>query len=419
MSTYWAERFARRTRTLTGSSVRELLKYSLRPDMISFAGGMPAPELFPRERFQEAACRLLSNPQTGQSSLQYGPTEGYLPLREMIARHTSRYAIQATAENVLITTGSQQALDLVGKLLINRGERVMVEAPTYLGALQAFDAYGTKYTSVPVDDDGLQIGPGGLPAALAGDAKFMYVLPNFQNPSGVTLSLERRKAVVALAAEYGIPIVEDDPYGQLRYEGTHLPSLLKIDRDRCRSTRDDSTAKDNVIYLSTFSKTLAPGLRVGWVIAPQEVIAKLVMLKQGTDLHTSTFTQQLVYEVSRGGFLDEHIRVLRRAYRERRDVMLAALAESMPADASWTHPAGGLFLWLRLPEEMDSQALLPAAIEKDVAFVPGGAFFADKAAGRRYCRLNFSNATPERIQEGIRRLAGLVHARLGLAEAMA
>jgi 2-aminoadipate transaminase len=419
MTTYWSDRYAQRTRNLAGSAIRELLKYTERPEMISFAGGMPAPELFPRERFREAACRILDNPAAGQSGLQYGPTEGYLPLREMIARHTARYGIRARPENVLITTGSQQALDLVGKLLIDPGDRVLVEAPTYLGALQAFDVYGAKYTSVPTDDDGLQTGDGGLPVAVAGGAKFMYLLPNFQNPSGVTMSLDRRRAAVALAGEFGIPIVEDDPYGQLRYEGAHLPPLLKVDCEMRGDRGADGLPGGNVIYLSTFSKTLAPGLRVGWTIAPSEVIGRLVQLKQGADLHTSTFIQQLVHEVARGGFLDAHIRLLRQAYRERRDIMLATLAETMPPEATWTRPAGGLFVWLRLPDGMDSQALLQAALEKDVAFVPGNAFFADKAAGRRYCRLNFSNALPDRIREGIRRLAGLVHARLAVPESAA
>ncbi len=419
MTINWSEQFAQRTRNLTGSTIRELLKYTQRPEMISFGGGMPAPELFPRERFREAACRILDNPQSGQIGLQYGPSEGYAPLREMITRHTARYGIDTQPENVLITSGSQQALDLVGKLLINPGDRVLVEAPTYLGALQAFDVYGTNYASVPTDDNGLQTESGGLRAFLAGGAKFMYLLPNFQNPSGVTMSLERRRAAVDLANAYSIPILEDDPYGQLRYEGVHLPPLLKIDRALQCGRRTMGLPRGNVIYLSTFSKTLAPGLRVAWIIAPPEVIAKLVLLKQGADLHTSMFTQQLVYEVARGGFLDAHIQVLRRAYRERRDVMLAALADTMPPEATWTHPAGGLFLWLRLPEGMDSQVLLQEALKKNVAFVPGQSFFADKNAGSRYCRLNFSNALPDQIREGIRRLANLVLAQPAVPEAAA
>jgi 2-aminoadipate transaminase len=419
LTTDWSDRYARRTRNLAGSTIRELLKYTQRPEMISFAGGMPAPELFPQEQFREAACRILTNPAAGQSALQYGPTEGYLPLREMIARHTSRYGIDARPENVLITTGSQQALDLVGKLFINPGDRILVEAPTYLGALQAFDLYGAAYASVPIDEDGLKTDDASLSAAQAGGAKFMYLLPNFQNPSGVTLSLDRRQSVVALGGEFGIPIVEDDPYGQLRYEGVHLPPLLKVDRELRLNSRTTGWPSSNVIYLSTFSKTLAPGLRVGWMIAPPEVIARLIQLKQGADLQTSTFIQQLVYEVARGGFLDAHIRMLRQAYRERRDVMLATLADTMPPTVTWTRPAGGLFVWLRLPAGMDSQSLLQAALQKDVAFVPGSAFFADKAAGRRYCRLNFSNAQPDRIREGIQRLADLVHPSLAMPAAVA
>jgi 2-aminoadipate transaminase len=414
MTTPWSYRYAHRTKTLTSSTIRELLKLTQRPEVISFGGGLPAPELFPLERFQ-AACRyVLSEPSRGQAALQYSTTEGYPPLREMIARHTSRYGILARPENVLITSGSQQALDLIGKLLINRGDRVLVEAPTYLGALQAFNVFGPDYVSLPADEDGIQTE--GLDEVLKTGIKFMYLLPNFQNPGGVTMSLERRERVVALSEEYGVPIVEDDPYGQLRYEGDHLPTLLALDRDNVR--RDNGYDLGNVIYLSTFSKTLTPGLRLGWIVAPTEVLAKLVQLKQGADLHTSTFTQMVAYEVARGGFLDEHVHQLRQAYRERRDVMLAALSDNFPpiTGVTWTHPAGGLFLWLRLPEGLTARALLKVAIEADVAFVPGDAFFANPGEGARYCRLNFSNAGPELIKEGIRRLGLAVREMLGEPE---
>jgi 2-aminoadipate transaminase len=414
MTTPWAYRYAHRTKTLTSSVIRELLKLTQRPEVISFAGGLPAPELFPLERFQAACCRVLSDPTLGPLALQYSPTEGYPPLRELIARHTARYGILARPENVLITSGSQQALDLIGKLLINRGDRVLVEAPTYLGALQAFNVFGPDYVSIPVDDDGLQTDD--LDEVLKTGIKFMYLLPNFQNPAGVTMSRKRREAVVALSDRYGVPIVEDDPYGQLRYEGDHLPALLTLDRDNL--SPDDGYELGNIIYLSTFSKTLAPGLRLGWIVAPTEVIARLVQLKQGADLHTSTFTQVVAYEVARGGFLDEHIQTLRAVYRQRRDVMLSALDEFFPAHlgVSWTHPAGGLFLWLRLPEGMAAPALLKAALAEDVAFVPGQAFFAVSDEGRRYCRLNFSNAQPEQIVEGIRRLSLAVRRFLGQPE---
>jgi 2-aminoadipate transaminase len=415
MTTPWSYRYAQRTHTLTSSTIRELLKLTQRPEVISFAGGMPAPEAFPLERVRAACDRLLADANAGQAALQYSTTEGYPPLRELVARHIGRYGIVAGPENVLITSGSQQALDLLAKLLINPGDRILVEAPTYLGALQAFNVFAAEYVSVVADDDGLQTHR--LEESLRSGPKFMYILPNFQNPSGVTLSLERRKVLVALADKYGIPIVEDDPYGQLRYEGDHLPPLLVLDRETQGVRRDNGYHLGNIIYLSTFSKTLAPGLRLGWIVAPPDVIARLVQLKQGADLHTSTFTQVVAYEVARGGFLDEHVRSLRQVYRERRDVMLEALGADFPPKwgVTWTHPAGGLFLWMRLPTGMDSRKLLEAALKQHVAFVPGDAFFAPGTPVEeavRYLRLNFSNAKPDKIREGIRRLATVVEAEL-------
>ncbi len=415
MTTLWSHRYAQRTHSLTSSTIRELLKLTENPKIISFAGGLPAPDFFPLEQFRAACRSVLADGPSGQAALQYSTTEGYLPLREMIARHISRYGILAKPENVLITSGSQQALDLIAKLLINPGDRVLVEAPTYLGALQAFNVFGAEYVSVPTDDDGLQTDK--LEAALRSGPKFMYILPNFQNPGGVTLSLERRKQLVAMADQYGVPIIEDDPYGQLRYEGEHLPPLLALDRAAVGVRSDPAYRLGNVIYLSTFSKTLAPGLRLGWIVAPTEVIAKLVQLKQSADLHTSTFTQMVAYEVARGGFLDKHIKRLRAAYRERRDVMLQALAQNFPADwgVTWTHPAGGLFLWMRLPPGSDSRTLLEASLRQNVAFVPGGAFSATPAEDpdcHRYLRLNFSNASPIMIREGIRRLSVAVREQI-------
>lgn len=411
MTTPWVQRYSSRARRATSSAIRELLKLTERPDMISFGGGLPAPELFPIDRFLEASETVLA--EQGRIALQYSTTEGYPPLREMIARHSDRYGIRARPENVLITSGSQQALDLIAKLLINPGDRVLVESPTYLGALQAFQTFDAVYTSVPVDDDGLQTEH--LEEALRAGPKFMYILPNFQNPSGVTLSLDRRQTVIALADHYGIPIVEDDPYGQLRYEGEHLPPLFVLDRENARG--DDGYQLGNVIYLSTFSKTLAPGLRLGWVIAPVEVIAKLVQLKQGADLHTSTFTQMVAYQVARGGFLDSHVQYLRGKYHERRDAMLAALEAEFPPGVTWTHPKGGLFLWVTLPEDLDSHALLQAAVEDKVAFVPGDPFYPNPEDGRRHLRLNFSNASVEQIQEGIHRLGRTLRALMPLASA--
>jgi len=409
MSTAWTSRYAQRTKGLKSSTIRELLKITQRPEMISFAGGLPAPDIFPIERFQVACRRVLE--QQGQIALQYSASEGYEPLREMIARHTERYGIKAKTENVLITSGSQQALDLIGKLMINPGDRVLVEAPTYLGALQAFDVYGAEYVSVASDENGLRTDL--LEKPLRSGPKFMYVLPNFQNPGGTTLSEGRRHELVLLADRFGVPIVEDDPYGQLRYEGEHLPPLVVLDRENLK--RDSGYSMGNVIYLSTFSKTLAPGLRLGWIVAPVEVISKLVQLKQGADLHTSTFTQMVAYEVARDGFIDEHVKRIREVYRERRDVMLEALRQYFPAEVSWTHPEGGLFLWITLPEGMDSEELFRAALAHNVAFVPGDCFFARNGhpeEANRHMRLNFSYGQPEQIREGIRRLAVAVKSQM-------
>jgi 2-aminoadipate transaminase len=400
MSTTWRSRYAQRTKSIKSSAIRELLKVTQRPEIISFAGGLPAPDVFPTERFREACCRVLET--NAKTALQYGATEGYEPLREMIARHTSRYGIAANPENVLITSGSQQALDLIGKLLINPGDSVLVEAPTYLGALQAFNVYGAEYLSVPSDEDGIRTDM--LEKPLRSGPKFMYVLPNFQNPGGTTLSEGRRQELVLLADRFGIPIVEDDPYGQLRYEGEHLTPLVVLDRENLR--RDNGYSLGNVIYLSTFSKTLAPGLRLGWIVAPPDVIAKLVQLKQGGDLHTSTFAQIVAYEVARDNFLDEHIKLIRNVYRERRDAMLEALQEYFPSEVVWTHPKGGLFLWITLPKGMDCQKLFEIALRENVAFVPGDSFYAnDGEEGKRHMRLNFSYVPPEQIREGIRRLS--------------
>src|SRR6516165_3360059 len=402
MSIAWTSRYALRTKNIKSSAIRELLKITQRPEVISFAGGLPANDVFPIERFEEACRKVLE--QNAVMALQYGETEGYKPLRDMIARHIARYGIRAGAENVLITSGSQQALDLIGKLLINSGDKVLVEAPTYLGALQAFSVYGAEYIQVPSDNDGLQTEM--LESPLRSGPKFMYVLPNFQNPGGTTLSEGRRHELVLLADRFGIPIIEDDPYGQLRYEGEHLTPLVVLDRENLRWDRGYSIG--NVIYLSTFSKTLAPGLRLGWIVAPPEVISKLVQLKQGADLHSSTFGQMVAYEVARDNFLDEHVKLIRRVYRERRDVMLEALAKNFPPAVTWTRPAGGLFLWVTLPPGMKTDELFKTAVQQNVAFVPGDCFYAPNGhqeEAMRHMRLNFSAAPPEQIREGIYRLS--------------
>jgi 2-aminoadipate transaminase len=401
--TPWQARYAQRTHGVTSSVIRELLKLTERPDILSFAGGLPAPEVFPLAEVEDAAHRVLA--EQGRIALQYGTTEGYLPLRELLVRHMGRYGIQVTTDNVLITSGSQQGLDLIGKLLLNPGDVVLSEAPTFLGAIQAFRAYQADFITVPIDDEGLRVDL--LEERLRAGPKFLYVLPNFQNPGGVTLSLERRWTLVELASRYGVPIVEDDPYGQLRYEGHHLPSLVKVDAEAHGCAHGERAFRGGVLYLGTLSKTLAPGLRLGWVVAPVEVIGKLVQLKQGTDLHTSTFVQMLAYEVARSGFLDRHVRVIRKVYGDRREAMLRALEAYFPPGVRWTRPRGGLFLWVTLPPGLDASELLTEALEAKVAFVPGAAFFPE-GGGANTLRLNFSYCAPARIDEGMRRLGAVL-----------
>jgi 2-aminoadipate transaminase len=405
MQTPWESRYAQRTQRMTSSIIRELLKFTEKPEIISFAGGLPAPDVFPVEAFAAAATRVLRD--FSAQALQYGTTEGYQPLREFLARFSSRSGVEVTPENILVTTGSQQALDLLGKVFINPGDRILVEAPTYLGALQAWNAYGAEYVSVPMDEDGMVTDA--LEEALRTGPKFIYVLPNFQNPTGVTLSMARRQQLIQLADRYGVPIVEDDPYGQLRYEGEALPSIVTLDsryRNQC-----NNCYQGNVIYLSTFSKTLAPGLRLAWVVAPVQVISKLVQAKQGADLHTSTFVQMLAYEVARGGFLDQHVQLIREVYGKRRLLMLDAMQAEFPPQVTWTRPKGGLFLWGMMPEGMDAKEVLKAAVDRKVAFVPGEAFY-PYGEGRNTMRLNFSNASEENIRIGIARLGKVLHEQI-------
>jgi 2-aminoadipate transaminase len=396
MQTPWEYRYADRTRKMSSSVIRELLKLTEQPDVISFAGGLPAPEMFPVKEFQEACNQVLSD--HGAQALQYSTTEGYLPLRELIVRHNARFNVKVTTENILITSGSQQALDFIGRLFINRGDHVVVESPTYVGALQAWNAYGAQYISVESDENGMIVDK--LEEALRIGPKFIYVLPNFQNPSGATMSMERRQQLIRLADQYGVPIVEDDPYGQLRYDGRHIPSLSTLD-SRYRDSGDEYSG--NVIYLSTFSKLLSPGLRLGWVIAPPQVIRKLVMTKQAADLHTSSFNQHVAYEVAKNGFLDEHVKLIRATYRERRDVMLEMMDEVFPSEMRWAKPLGGMFLWGVLPQGVDAAEILKTAVERKVAFVPGVAFHSN-GNGTNTMRLNFSFSSPDTIREGMTRL---------------
>ncbi|WP_257828744.1 PLP-dependent aminotransferase family protein [Burkholderia glumae] len=378
-----------RARKLTSSAIREILKVTERPEVISFAGGLPAPATFPAERMREAAERVLRD--APGAALQYSATEGFLPLREWIAE---RYRVRLT--QVLITTGSQQALDLLGKVLIDPGSRVLVETPTYLGALQSFSLYEPAYVQVPSDAAGLV--PEALVPALTREARLLYAQPNFQNPTGRRMPVARREALAAFARESAFPVIEDDPYGALNYRGEPLPTLL-------------SMAPEHIVHLGTFSKVLAPGLRIGFVIAPEALHAKLVQAKQATDLHTPSLTQRIAHEVLRDDFLDTHIPAIRTLYAAQCEAMLGSLARHMPEGVSWNRPEGGMFIWVQLPNGIDSMALLEAAIAQHVAFVPGAPFFADEAQASTL-RLSFVTVPPEQIEQGVARLGQLLRERV-------
>jgi 2-aminoadipate transaminase len=401
MSVDWKQLFADRTTRMQASDIREILKVTAMPDVISLAGGLPAPEVFPVEEFRRAFDRVLA--EQGPVALQYSASEGYYPLRELLAERLRRFGARCKAEDILITNGSQQALDLVAKIFLNPGDKILIEKPSYLGAIQAFDQYQADYVIVPQDEDGMVTDE--LDEILSRErVKFIYALPNFQNPSGRSMSLERRKALIEAATRHAVPILEDDPYGELRFEGKDLPSLKSMD------------TADLVIGLGTFSKILAPGLRLAWMVIPPSLFDMLLFAKQPADLHTSTISQMATYEVAQDGFIDRHVETIRAIYHERRDAMLDALEAHFPRDARWTKAEGGLFVWAELPDEIDTRELLLEAVKEKVAFVPGQAFHVD-ASGRNTMRLNFSNVTPERLHLGIERLGRAIDRRLAATPA--
>ena len=385
-------RLSERARKLTSSAIREILKVTERPEVISFAGGLPSPATFPVEEMRRATDHILR--EHPSAALQYSATEGFLPLREWVAARYSVHGAKIRTSQVLITTGSQQALDLLGKVLIDPASRVLVETPTYLGALQSFSLFEPHYVQVPTDESGLI--PEALDAALTANARLLYAQPNFQNPTGRRLPLERRRALAAFAQRASFPVIEDDPYGALDYAGAPLPTLL-------------SMAPEHVVHLGSFSKVLAPGLRVGYIIAPEELHFKLVQAKQATDLHTPSLTQRIVYEVVKDGFLDRHVPTIRALYRDQCEAMLRALERHMPAGVEWNRPEGGMFVWVKLPQHIDSMKLLEQAIAQNVAFVPGGPFFANEAQ-HNTLRLSFVTVPPATIDEGVARLGALIRA---------
>jgi 2-aminoadipate transaminase len=391
--------FSERATQLTSSAIREILKVTERPDIISFAGGLPAPSGFPVEVVRAAFDKVLAT--NGRAALQYGPTEGFAPLRAWVADDLNSNGAHVTPEQILIVSGSQQALDLLGKVLIDKDSKVMVETPSYLGALQSFSLYQPHYESVASDEGGLI--PEALDETNTKGARFLYALPNFQNPTGRTMNRQRREALVTQAARLKFPVIEDDPYGELRYAGEAQPGLLGLGGE-CGA---------NVIRMGSFSKVLAPGLRLGYIAATRQLIDKLVQAKQATDLHTSTLTQMAVHEIVKDGFLTQHLPTVRALYREQCGYMLDAMAKEFPASVTWTRPEGGMFIWVTLPEHMDSAKLLKAAIEEKVAFVPGEPFYASATAPRNTFRLSFVTVPEDKIRIGVATLARLIKAQMG------
>jgi 2-aminoadipate transaminase len=381
---------ARRAAKMNPSVIREILKVTEKPGIISFAGGLPSSKTFPVAEFTAACTQVLTT--EPQAALQYAASEGFAPLRQMVA---DRLPWDVDPAQVLITTGSQQGLDLVAKILIDADSRVLVETPTYLGALQAFAPMEPEVMSVASDDEGVdladlasKIGSG------ASKARFLYVLPNFQNPTGRTMSEARRAALVVKAAELGLPLIEDNPYGDLWFDTPPPAPLTARNPEGC-------------IYMGSFSKVLAPGLRMGFVVAPKIMYPKLLQAKQAADLHSPGFNQRMITEVMKDGFLDHHIPTIRALYKGQRDAMLAALAKDMPADVTWNSPDGGMFLWARLPEGMNAQDLLPKAVDKGVAFVPGAAFYNDHGDPRTM-RLSFVTPDGDEIRKGVAALAAAI-----------
>jgi DNA-binding transcriptional MocR family regulator len=393
----WARHYATRASGMAASEIRELLKLLDRPDIISFAGGIPDPALFPRAAIAAAYGRILGDPARAAVALQYSASEGYAPLRAWIAGYMAGLGVACGADHILITSGSQQALDFIAKLFISPGDEVLVAKPTYLGALQAMSAYEPVYGPLPRrGDNRLAAGSGGRRRALG------YVMPDFQNPTGLSLTLAERRELLAGAAALDLPLIEDAAYEALRYDGEPVPSLLALD-----AAQSGGIDGGRVLYCGTFSKTVVPGLRLGWVAAPLPVIRRLVLIKQASDLHTASLTQMVMHEVAQD-VLPQHVAPIRDAYRARRDAMLAALAREMPSGVRWTEPQGGMFVWLTLPGKIDAAALLERAVaEAQVAFVPGRAFHHD-GTGAATLRLNFSLADETRIGEGIARLGALL-----------
>ncbi|MCY7314415.1 MAG: PLP-dependent aminotransferase family protein [Rubrivivax sp.] len=399
MTTPWT--LARRAKRLNPSTIREILKITERPGIISLAGGLPSADTFPVQALRDATAEVLrdtAGASSARAALQYAASEGYGPLREWVAADLNGQGLKVDADQVLITTGSQQGLDLAGKVLIDPGSTVAVESPTYLGALQAFAPYEPEFIALDGDDDGPL--PDALDAACSASqrARFVYLLPNYQNPTGRCVPAARRLALVQRAAELQLPIVEDNPYGELWFDQAPPPPL-------------SAAAGDGAVYLGSFSKVLAPGLRLGYLVAPRALYPKLLQAKQASDLHTPGFNQRLVHEVIKGGFLREHVPTIRARYKAQRDAMRAALAAHLPPGCRWQTPAGGMFFWIELPAQLDAGALLPLAVEAGVAYVPGSTFY-PHGGHANTLRLSFVTAAPDVIERGVQLLAQVLDSAL-------
>ena len=398
------DKIARRVRKMRPSAVRNLFAAATRDDVISLSGGMPAVSLLPEEDIRRATLAAIESPEARAVSLQYGPTDGLAGLRAVLADMMRDLGIRVKADQVLVTTGAQQALTLIAEAFIDPDDIIITEGPTYLGALQAFSAFEPDVRAIPFDEDGMRMDLLEEELARLGKGnprlKFCYTIPNFQNPGGVTMTAERRRRLLELAHEYNFMVVEDDPYGRLRYDGGHQVPLKAMD--------------DSVIYLGTISKMLGPGLRTGWIAAPEAVLARINLVKQGADLCGSAFDQLVVQHYFADVAWQRTLQKFIALYKERRDAMLAALDEFFPPEATWTHPAGGMFLWITLPDYMDTDSMLAEALESGVTYVPGNSFFPDGKTGRNSMRVNFSFETPESITEAIRRLAKVIEERLEL-----
>jgi DNA-binding transcriptional MocR family regulator len=383
---------------IKASEIRELLKLTQKPEVISFAGGLPAPELFPIEELKRVSREVLE--ENGSAALQYGPTEGYGPLREKITQRMAKIHVDISPNDILVTSGSQQGLDFAAKIFINPGDIIICESPSYLGAINAFKAYEPKFIEIETDDEGMIMEK--LEEALKNNdnVKFIYVIPDFQNPSGKTWSTDRRKKLVELANRYNIAIVEDNPYGELRFEGEILPAVKHYDTE------------GRVIFLGTFSKIFCPGLRLGWVVADKEVLNKFVMVKQGADLQSSTISQMEVAKFLETYDIEKHIEKIKDVYRKRRDLMIKTMEEEFPKEVKFTYPQGGLFTWVVLPEHINARKLAVKALENNVAFVPGGSFFPNGGNENTF-RMNYSNMDEERIVEGVKRLGVAIKEMMG------